>query len=176
MYTNNYSFQSVNVIKIILQNKEGKILLIQEPKDNNWMPLHWGLPGGKPTETESLQETFARKCRTDIGQCLKINGLFKIEELLMKGKTAVMYIVVSKTENNVVSGDANEYKWVSKEDIKKMPAKEFTEFYNKSLLLDFLENPNNCVPFALINTLNYYEMADDSNYKEWSESGGAALK
>ena len=91
MYTGNYNFQSVNVIKIILENLEGKVLLIQEPETNSWMPLHWGLPGGKPTETESIYETLNRKVSTDINQRIKIIGLLRIEELLTKGRTVLMY-------------------------------------------------------------------------------------
>jgi len=50
MYTNDYDFAGVNAVKILFVNNEGKILLTQEPENFAWMPLHWGLPGGKATK------------------------------------------------------------------------------------------------------------------------------
>jgi len=171
MYTSNYDFQCVNVIKIILRNPEGKILLIQEPETNNWMPLHWGLPGGKPTEKESLLETFQRKAQTDIGMDITLQGLFSIKELVMDRRTVLMYIVVADCPNSIVSGEAKEYKWVDKNDIEQMEITEFTEYYNKSLLLEYFSNPDKTMPFSLLDTLEYYKMGDDSAYKEWLDSG-----
>lgn len=173
MYTNNYEFKGVTAIKIILRNPQNKILLVQEPETNNWMPLHWGLPGGKPTEKESLLETFTRKSRGDIGQELTPKGIIKIEELLMSGRTVLMFIVLAETKSNEVSGEGANYKWVSKEDVEKMTINDFTEFYNKRLLVDFFNNEYNLIPFNIINTLDYYSMRGNKDYLSWLESGKA---
>lgn len=171
MYTSNYDFQGTSVVKIVLKRPDGKILLIQEPEDNNWMPLHWGLPGGKPTETESLGETLDRKIKTDIGQDVEIKGLFKIEELLMKGRTVLMYIVIASCNGEDVSGEAKSYKWVSEKEIENMRIREFTEFYNRGLLLEYFKNPERVVTLEIFNTLRYYEMDDNPTYQEWFKSG-----
>ncbi len=171
MYTGNYDFQAVNPIKIILGNEEGKILLLQEPKTNTWMPLHWGLPGGKPTETESLLETVNRKIKTDIGIDVTLEGIYKIEELLIKGRTPIMYIFVASCKNTKVMGEAKEYKWVSKEDVAQMSINKFTEYYNKALLLEYFDNPTSRIPLNIIKTWEYYKMSDQKEYKQWLESG-----
>jgi len=171
MYTNKYDFQCMNAIKIILRNSEGKVLLIQEPENNNWMPLHWGLPGGKPTETESLLETFQRKVKTDIGQNAELKGLFSVKELIMDHKTVLMYIVVAECTKDEVSGEAKEYKWMDKSDIEKMQIKEFTEFFNKNLLMEYFANPNKIIPFNFFDTYEYYKMGNDIAYNEWFKSG-----
>lgn len=171
MYTNNYDFQNTNVIKIILRNKDNKVLLIQEPADNNWMPLHWGLPGGKPTETESLLETFNRKTKTDIGQEVRPDGMIRAYELLMNGRTIIMYIVLANATSDTVSGEAKEYKWMTKDEIKEMETNEFTEFYNKKLLIDYFDGNYELLPLDLFETLEYYKMDKDIEYKSWLKSG-----
>lgn len=171
MYTNNYTFTRVVAVKIILRNPQNKILLIQEPGTNNWMPLHWGLPGGKPTETESVLETFTRKSKGDIGQELIPKGIIKIEELLMNSRTVLMFIVLAETNSDEVFGEGANYKWVSKENVEKMAANEFTEFYNKGLLLDFFNNEYSLIPSSIFNTLEYYKMGDNKEYQSWLKSG-----
>lgn len=155
----------------MVQNSKNEILLVQEPENNNWMPLHWGLPGGKPTEKESLLETFHRKARTDVGQELKPEGILKVEELLMEGRTVVMYIVLAKAASDEVSGEVKEYKWVGKEEVEKMEKIEFTEYYNKDLLIEFFEAKLKPVPFGIFRTWNYFEMSEDDGYKKWFRSG-----
>jgi len=171
MYTNNYTFSSVNAIKIILNNSENKILLIQEPGNNNWMPLHWGLPGGKPTETESLLETFYRKVKSDIGQEVELKGLVKIQELLMKGRTVLMYIVLAVAKSGEVMGEGANYRWVSKDEIEKMKVSDFTEFYNKELILDYFNKKLTLIPISVLNTLEYYKYDNNKDYQDWLESG-----
>jgi ADP-ribose pyrophosphatase YjhB (NUDIX family) len=171
MYTNDYNFVGANAIKIIVQNGEGKVLLTQEPENFAWMPLHWGLPGGKATNTESLMETFDRKCIVDIGQKLKMEGIFRIYELLQDKRTIFMYIVVAITGSNDVSGEAKSYKWVDLADIEKMDIVEFTEYYNKNMLTEFLSQKSQLVNQNLIHTFPYYSMNVDSEYQRWLESG-----
>jgi ADP-ribose pyrophosphatase YjhB (NUDIX family) len=170
MYSNNYNFTCVNAVKIILKNQENKILLVQEPKTNDWMPLHWGLPGGKATETESLLETFKRKSISDIGQNLTPSGIVKIEELLMNGKTVLMFVVLAETTLSDVKGEGANYKWVSYEDINNMHINDFTEFYNKDLLSDYFNGNYVLIPFTAFKTSEYYKMGDDFKYQSWLQS------
>ena len=171
MYTNKYDYQCVFGVKIILKNQDGLILLIQEPETNAWMPLHWGLPGGKPTETESLMETIQRKVKTEIGQKVLLKGLFKIEELLIEGRTVLIFIVIAESTNDLVEGEAKTYKWVSKDDLIKMDQKDFTEFFNKDLLINYFDNPIKAFPLELIQTNEYYKMNEDETYASWYKSG-----
>ena len=172
MYTGIYDYDRVNVIKIILENQDGKILLIQEPKNNNWMPLHWGLPGGKPTKNESLSETLIRKIQNDIGNDVEIDGVVEIEEILMKERTIFMYIVKAKTRTDKISGEINDFKWVSKEDVGKLEISDFTEFYNKRLLSDYFDGKlSNPIPLEIIKTGEHYKLETDPEYINWINSG-----
>ncbi|OGC54113.1 hypothetical protein A2797_02655 [candidate division WWE3 bacterium RIFCSPHIGHO2_01_FULL_48_15] len=62
-----YQYEKVNAVKIVVENPDGKVLLIQEPNTNEWMPDHWGLPGGKPLEKESLEGALKRKMKEERG-------------------------------------------------------------------------------------------------------------
>jgi ADP-ribose pyrophosphatase YjhB (NUDIX family) len=173
MYTNKYDYTRINAIKIILRNPENKVLLIQELATNEWMPLHWGLPGGKPTQNESLIETYERKVKTDIGEEVKLKGLFKIEEVIMDNRTVLMFIVVAESKNSeIVSEGEADFKWVSKDDVKSLHTNELTEFYNKDLLTEYFENPDRIVPLeVLVNPVELYKKTEDQAYKDWINSG-----
>jgi len=60
-----HRYPKINSIKVIIENKEGKVLLIQEPETDEWMPLHWGLPGGRPHLKESLYSALKRSLQED---------------------------------------------------------------------------------------------------------------
>lgn len=167
-----YEYQRVNVIKVIVQNPQGQVLLIQEPETNEWMPLHWGLPGGKPLEKESLLEAFDRKMKEELGQRVPLSGLVRLEELLIEGRTVLMFIGLVKLDQTLnPAGESKSYRWASREEVEAMDSSEFTEFYNKSLLQDFFAGSYILTPTAFIESLKFFEMSEDPPYKRWFESG-----
>ncbi|OGM19301.1 hypothetical protein A2685_02410 [Candidatus Woesebacteria bacterium RIFCSPHIGHO2_01_FULL_37_10] len=172
MSDSRYQYEKVNAIKIILINKEGKVLLIKEPETNEWMPGHWGLPGGKTLVEESLYQAFKRKALDDLGIDIEPEGIFKIKELLMEGKTAMMFHAIAKFDKEVkFKGEIAGYKWVGKKDLENMEISEFTEFFNKSLLLECLSGNRKVIGFDLIETQQSFKMQENSEFKKWLESG-----
>jgi len=171
-----YQYERVNVVKVIVQNPEGKVLLIQEPETNEWMPLHWGLPGGKPLAKESLYKAFKRKMQEELGQDIEPEGIFRIEELLVEGRTVLMFHAVAKVGEISLSGESKSYKWTDSNDIEKMDVSEFTEYFNKKLLLAYLTGDKKLVGFDLIEAQNYYDSEDEPEYKRWFESGESHAK
>lgn len=155
---------------MIIENPEGKILFIQEPETNEWMPGRWGLPGGRPYEKESLRDALDRKMEEEVGFLVKPKGIFKIEELLIEGRTVLMFIVVADMPMGVSPKEGITYKWVSKEDIEKMDLADFTEFYNQGLLVDYFTDKSKLIPFDVIETRNYYIFSGSSEYMRWWET------
>lgn len=167
-----YQYERVNAVKIILENPNGKILLIQEPETNEWMPGHWGLPGGKPLEKESLYQTFKRKIKGDLGLEVEPEGIFRIEELLIDGRTVFMFHLVARlTGDHAIEGEIKSYKWAGKEEVEEMGTEEFTEYFNKKLLLAYLKGSKALAPISLIESQKYYDLVQDPDYKKWFESG-----
>jgi ADP-ribose pyrophosphatase YjhB (NUDIX family) len=167
-----YSYEKINVVKVIVENPEGKVLLVQEPETNEWMPGHWGLPGGKPLAKESLYKAFKRKTQEELGQDLEPIGFFRIEELLLTKRTVLTFIAVVKVDSETKPvGDIKSYKWVGTEEIEAMDISEFTEFFNKKLLLDYLAGSRQTFDFDVVEPLQFYDLSDDPEFKKWWESG-----
>ena len=169
-----YDYPRTNAIKVIIQAHSEKILLLQEPETNEWMPLHWGFPGGKPLMGESFIEAYKRKMEGELGLDIKPEGIIKIEELLQGEKTVVMYHLLAKSEEEFnPNGEAKNHKWMSKEEIENMQTEEFTEFFNKNLLLSFLNGEFQITPLSLIETQDYNKLIKDNDlsYKSWFSSG-----
>jgi ADP-ribose pyrophosphatase YjhB (NUDIX family) len=148
-----HQYKKINSIKAIIENVEGKVLLIQEPETDEWMPLHWGLPGGRPKLKESLFSAFKRTLEEEIGAEIEPLGIYKIEEVLHEERTVLMFIAIAKAPKRFeIKGRIKDYKWVSSQDIEKIDTSEFTAFYAKKLLLDFLAGNREFVDFGLIET------------------------
>ncbi len=172
MVDERYQYEKENAIKVIVENPEGKILLIQEPETNEWMPGHWGLPGGKPLEKESLYKAFKRKMKEELGVDIEPAGIYKIEELLIEDRTVLLFHAVAHVKGDIkLTGQSKQHKWAGVEEIKNMDTAEFTEFFNKELLLDYLTGNREVTDFDLIETQQYYDMHENPKYKKWWESG-----
>ncbi len=102
-----------------------------------------------------------------MGQKLKIEGVLEIEELLIKGKTVMMYTVLTETTSSKVQSEARKYKWVNKKDVEKMKVEDFTEYFNKELLLNFLKGKLKPIPLKTIKTWEYYKIKNEPGYKSW---------
>jgi 8-oxo-dGTP diphosphatase len=164
-------YKKTNVIKIIVQDSKGKILLFQESLDHDWMPGHWGLPGGKANVRESLLNAIKRLTKEEVGVDINPLGIFRIEELLNDNETILIYNVVALLTHPEDLKTQRNTKWVELNDIEKMKVEEFTEFFNKKLLLDYLKSDRGLTDFNLIETQEYYDLHGNPEYKRWLESG-----
>jgi hypothetical protein len=89
----------------------------------------------------------------------------------MENRTVLMYIAYAETDNANDGGEGAKYKWVDKSEVEKMDINEFTEFYNKDLILDFFEGNYKLIPISILDTREYYKMEDNTDYKRWFKSG-----
>ncbi len=163
-----HNYDKLNVVKIIVESPNGKILLIQEPVMNEWMPGRWGLPGGRTVEKQSLKDAAQAKMQEDLGRQLPIIGLFKIEELLIDSRTVMMFIVVAKADDEFVpGGKAYAHKWADWAEISQMHIEEFTEYYSQKLFDQFFNQPRNLCSMDIIESHTYYLFSGESEYKRW---------
>lgn len=170
-------YERINSVKVIIENSEGKILLIQESADDPWMPLHWGLPGGRPNLKESLYNALKRKLQEEIGVEVEPLGFYKVEEVLHDNRTVLMFIATAKMHfEQEIKGKIAAYKWVESSDVEKMDTSEFTAFYAKNLILGYLSGNRECVPFDIIETQLYYDLDQDPEFQKWLESGKQDVK
>ena len=164
----NHSYEKVIVIKILVESSQGRILLIQEPEMNEWMPSRWGLPGGRPFEKESLRDAATRKLKEEIGVDLPLQGIYKIEELLIDNRTVLMFIAVAKSEEEFTpGGSTTSHKWADATEINKMNLEQFTEYYSKGLFTTYLSGRKDLFPLDILETHTYYLFSGESEYKRW---------
>ena len=98
----------------------------------------------------------------------RLNHMDKIEELLIDGRTVIMFIVVAHThEEFVPGGTAYAYKWADLAEIHKMKIEEFTEYYSKELFGGYLTGNKELVPMEILDTHTYYLFSDETEYKRW---------
>lgn len=166
------NYQKINSVKIIIERPGGEVLLIQEPESDEWMPLHWGLPGGRPKLKESLRDALKRTLQEEIGVEIEPLGIYKIEELLHTDRTVLMFIAVARIFDEIeIKGRINAHRWVNAHDIEKMDTSEFTAFYAKKLILDYLSGNREYIDLSLLETQHYYGLQNDSEYRKWRDSG-----
>lgn len=167
MNDDRYAFEKRSAVKIIVENEKGEILLIKEPLTNEWMPGRWGLPGGKPFVDEALSETYKRKLKEETGLEVEPVGFYRVEELLFEDRTVYMFHYVTRINSNDLPQLESEYVWAGKEKIEKMEIKEFTEFFNKSLMLEYLGGNKSVYPVNAVNTWKFFQMSGNDEFNTW---------
>ena len=55
-------------------------------------------------------------------------------------------------------------KWCSKDELRKITIYDYTEYYYKDLLTDYLKNKKKVFPFSLIKIRN---TQDDNQFSQW---------
>jgi ADP-ribose pyrophosphatase YjhB (NUDIX family) len=172
-----FQFEKIIVTKALVENSEGKLLLVKEPQTNAWMPGKWGLPGGKPFKEESIKDTFQRKMKEELGLELEPEGLFRIEELVLRQRTVVMFILVAKMLKGEIKGMASEHKWVDINEVRKMSVNLFTEYYIKDLVGQYLGGERKVIPLALVKTWDFQKLEkNDDEFQIWWEEAKKYVK
>lgn len=167
-----FQFERIIVAKALIESPEGKLLLIKEPETNAWMPGKWGLPGGKPFKEESLKDAFQRKMKEELGLDLEPTGLFRTEELVLKERTVIMFILVAKLDGKETLNIAGEYKWVNLNEAREMNVDLFTEYYIKNLIGEYLKGDKIVSPLSVIKTWDFQKLEESSDEFQiwWKEA------
>ena len=128
--------------------------------------------GGRPLIKESLYNALKRTVLEEIGVDVEPLGVYKIEEVLHEEKTVLMFIAVAKIQGTPeLKGRVKSHKWVDNIEVEKMDTTEFTAFYAKDLLLDYLSGNREYTPFHLIESQQYYDLDSDPIFQNWLNSG-----
>lgn len=111
-------------IKAVIRDKEGKILLLKDSSKKDF----WDVPGGRIDENETIQETLKR----ELDEELPDHGPVRVGNLLNAyrvpgsikddlGLLLLFYEVnVSFPAGIQLSGEHNDYKWLSLDDAQKL--------------------------------------------------------
>lgn len=118
--------------------KEGRFLVVMRPGFKVWR-----VPGGRAEHGEKLEETLIREMREETGITFKnpkFVGWGQDQQFLVKkqketSRLVMFFYVETDKEPNLDLDEAEEFKWVTIEELKKIKNKEgaLTDF--------FLRNP-----------------------------------
>lgn len=140
-------------VKGILQDQEGKILMLKRSDFENFDKGFWDLPGGRLERKENMLHGLVREINEETG--LIINDMQLInswtykpnENLKIKGFTFYCKKYVGKI---VLSKEHNDYKWLSYDEIIKIDA-------HNNLKKEILKILNSNGKISLWNRLRYYK-------------------
>lgn len=110
-----------------LIEKDGKYLVLKRSSDNNYMPGKWDTPGGTIHYGEAIDTALKREIYEETSlTCEQKEVLFVYS--FMSGPSRHQFQIVYrclylKGEINLVAGDHNDYRWLTLEELKKLPDK-----------------------------------------------------
>lgn len=118
----------------IIENLDGKILLVKSPKWHN----KWTMPGGHIEPGETIDEALLREAEEEVGLPLKSEGVIAYGELIGsqdfdRPAHFIYFDILCKTESKDVKLDNKEltdYKWVTPQEALKM---DLAESYDKTI-------------------------------------------
>ena len=108
------------VVKIVLVNKENKILLNLRDRDHPENPHQWAFLGGGVDENETEEQALLREIKEEIGYELK--EYKKIKELFLEkfGKRVFYFGEINKKIDELVLREGEEIKYFTYEEAKKI--------------------------------------------------------
>jgi len=131
---------------IVIENKEGKILLTKSPKWNN----KWTLPGGHIEPGESIENGLLREAKEETGlNNLKSQGIISFGELInsndfYRPAHFIYFAILCITDENDITlekDELSEYLWIEPNGALNM---DLGESYDK-VINDYLKFRNSDV-------------------------------
>ncbi len=107
--------------------KDGKFLIVMDPKFKVWR-----IPGGRAEHGEKLEETLLREMREETGITFKNprfigfgqDQQYKIVDKIETSRLIMFFHVKTTQEPTLDPAEAEDYKWVSPNKLKKIKNKE----------------------------------------------------
>ena len=113
--------EKIDVSKILLENEEGKFLVLKKRDESTHFGERWELPGGKLKDTEDRFECMEREVREEIG--LEVESLKDVVRVEVESERTVNCFIIHSSgfEGEVeLSEEHQDYRWVSPEEFRKM--------------------------------------------------------
>jgi len=113
-----------NVVKTIVIDPQGRVLLLRRAKDDTSRPGEWDFPGGGLEQGESLVETAVREAAEEAGLTLRsedVTLVYAATRPSSKGEVSVNRFVFATVLKNsytpTLSYEHEEYTWVPIDEV-----------------------------------------------------------
>jgi 8-oxo-dGTP pyrophosphatase MutT (NUDIX family) len=108
------NFTSAHVVII----KDEKILILKRSSTDEWMPEHYGLPGGKLESREDILEAVCRECKEETNLIIAPNDLNFLSKVSGDKKHAFFYTTKFSGEPKL-DFEHDDFTWVEPKDLSK---------------------------------------------------------
>jgi len=115
--------------KLVLENKkfisahvaifkDGKVLIVRRSATDEWMPGHYGLPGGKLDGDESPKKAVERECKEEVGLIINPENLVFLPKVSADHQHGFYYTTEFSGEPKL-DFEHDDFKWVNPKDLSK---------------------------------------------------------
>lgn len=125
------SYEKCNKLHIVavtavIRNKDGKFLVVKRHPREITFPNKWSFPGGKVEGNDSIEQALVREVKEEIGLKMKPGKILLKDACFTRpdGQTVKVLAYLVEVEEGEVKFDANdftEYRWVTTEELEKLP-------------------------------------------------------
>jgi ADP-ribose pyrophosphatase YjhB (NUDIX family) len=113
---------AVIVAIVVVANKKGQYLLIQESKEE--CRDKWFLPGGQVNNGEPITDAAIREVKEEAGINAKLTGLLYIDQLLHDNNDRIRFVFTAEYVSGTIKEIEDEHsmkaRWVSLEEIENI--------------------------------------------------------
>jgi len=109
-------------VNVIIENTEGKILLLRRSPESRINPGRWDLPGGKVDACESFQDAIHREVMEETGLDVKLTHLVGSSDYRVNGTDVVFLIMHGEigSEEIRLSNEHDKFLWITPTLIPEM--------------------------------------------------------
>jgi len=106
------NFKSAHVVII----NDEKVLILRRSPTDEWMPNHYGLPGGKLNEGETIQEAACRECKEEAGITIEPQNL-KLLSKVSNNKNHAFFSTTKFTGIPKLDFEHDDFQWVNPKNL-----------------------------------------------------------
>lgn len=113
--------------KALIQNSEGKILVLFRTETAPSCPSTWDFPGGELEVGEEPAPSILREIQEEAGLQVDKLQAFDVEAHIVNGEefwVTIAYEARAKTEGVKLSFEHNDFRWVTPEEFLQLPSQE----------------------------------------------------
>ena len=106
------NFNSAHVVIF----KNGKILILKRSSSDQWMPGHYGLPGGKIEAGENILNAVCRECKEETDLNVLPEDL-KFLSKISNNKQHAFYYITKFTGEVKLDFEHEDFKWINPKEL-----------------------------------------------------------
>lgn len=102
----------------VVLSKDNKILIVRRAHDDEWMPHHYALPGGKIEIGEDIVSALCRECKEEVNLTVKPENCRLLRSV--SDKLGHKFYLATDFEGDVrLNSEHDDFKWINPQELNK---------------------------------------------------------